>query len=51
MVTMAMVSILKISNPKCTTTHPKDNSFEISLQSDLKYIFKLSWLPWQQQSF
>ena len=29
-----MMAILKISNPKCTTTHPKHNSCEVSLQSD-----------------
>ena len=29
-------AILKISNPKYTTTHPNDNSCEVSLQSDKK---------------
>ena len=32
---MAMVAILKMSYPKCTTTHPNDHSCEISLQSDI----------------
>ena len=34
-----MVAILKISNPKCTTTHPKHHVCEVSLQSDQKNIF------------
>ena len=33
-VTMSMVAILKISNPKCTTTHAKDHFFEVALLSD-----------------
>ena len=36
---MATVAILKMSNPECTSTHPKDNYCEVSLQSDHKYIF------------
>jgi hypothetical protein len=39
MVNMATVTILKRSNPKCTSTHPKDNSCEVSLQSNQKYFF------------
>ena len=39
MITMATVDIFKITNPKCTSTHPKDHSCEISLQSDQKYFF------------
>ena len=39
MVTVSTVAILKISNPKCTTTHAKDYSCEVSLLSDqTKYI-------------
>jgi hypothetical protein len=39
MVTMSAVAILKISNPKCTTTHAKDHSCEISLLSDQTKYF------------
>jgi hypothetical protein len=34
MVTMSTVAILKITNHKCTYTHPKDHSCEVSLQSN-----------------
>jgi hypothetical protein len=38
--TMSTVVIVKISNPKCTTTHAKDHSCEVSLLSDqTKYLF------------
>ena len=40
MVTMSTVAILKISNPKCTTTHAKDHSCEVSLLSDQTRYFK-----------
>jgi hypothetical protein len=33
-VTMSMVAILKISNPKWTTTHAKDHFCEVALLSD-----------------
>jgi len=39
--TLATVAIFKISNPKCTSTHPEDHSYEVSLQSDQNNIF--SW--------
>jgi hypothetical protein len=39
MVNMATVTIFKRSNPKCTSTHLKDNSCEVSLQSNQKYVF------------
>ena len=32
MVTMTMTAIVKMSNPKCTSTHHKDHSCEVSLQ-------------------
>jgi hypothetical protein len=33
---MSMVAILKMINPKCTSTHPKDHSCEVSMISDHK---------------
>ena len=36
---MAMVAILKMSNPKCTFKHPKNHSCKVSLQSDPIKIF------------
>jgi hypothetical protein len=39
MVTMVMEAILKISNPKSTSAHPRDHSCEASLQSDQKIFF------------
>jgi hypothetical protein len=39
MVTMTMTAIVKMSNPKCTSTHHKDHSCEVSLQSNQMNIF------------
>lgn len=39
MVTMAMVAILKCSNPKCTAAHHKDHSCDVLLQLDQINIF------------
>ena len=51
MVIMSTVAILKISNPKCTTTHANDYSCEVTLLSDQTKYFKLSWLSWKRWSF
>ena len=37
MVTMSTMAILKIANHECTTTHAKDHSCEVSLQSDQNF--------------
>jgi hypothetical protein len=40
MATMAaVVEILKIANPKYTTTYPKEHSCKVSLLSDQENIF------------
>jgi hypothetical protein len=39
MVSMATTAILNMSNPKCTSTHPKNYSCEVSLQSKPKDTF------------
>jgi hypothetical protein len=45
MVTMAASVILNMSSPKCTPTHRKDHSCEVSLQSDQQIFFLKNTIP------
>jgi hypothetical protein len=40
MITMATVAIFKITNPKCTSTHPKDHSCHKGLKYSSGYILR-----------